>query len=45
MERNEPTLVQDLERDDIERHLLEQLLKPILYMLKKNNLLLNCGKR
>ena len=29
MERNEPTLMQDLERDDIERHLLEQLLKPI----------------
>ena len=29
MERNEPTLVQELERDDIEMHLLEQLLKPI----------------
>jgi len=31
MERNASTPIQDLERDDIERHLLEQLLKPMLY--------------
>ena len=33
MERNASTLTQNLEseRDDIERHLLEQLLKPMLY--------------
>ena len=36
------TLMQDLERDDIEGHLLEQLLKPIHAL--KNNLPLKCGK-
>ena len=36
------TLIQDLERDDIEGHLLEQLLKPIHAL--KTNLPLNCGK-
>ena len=29
IERNASTLIQDLGRDDIEGHLLEQLLKPI----------------
>ena len=29
LERNASTLIQDLVRDDIKRHLLEQLLKPI----------------
>ena len=36
------TLIQDLERDDIEGHLLEQLLKPIHAL--KTNLPLKCGK-